>query len=272
MNASEASGHPGYNWVRTGPRHTGSVVLIHAVGFDLTYWDRQIEVLRDTYDAIALDLPGHGRSSGGRANSRFEEQVAAVEHVVGLAGAGAVHVVGLSFGGMIAQAFALAHPDRVRSLALLGTASKFPEAARAAMRARAASVREGGMRAVLQPSLERWFMPATRADRPDLIDRVSKTVLADDPEVHAASWDMIAGFDVHDRLPEIRCPTLVVVGEHDPSTPPAAAAALAEGIKGAELVVLPKVSHIVTVEAPQATNAALMGFLTTRRGSGPAGI
>ena len=274
MNASEGetSARSGLNWVRTGPRRGACVVLLHAVGFDLTYWDRQIEVLRETYDVIALDLPGHGRSSGGRANTRFAEQVAAVEHVIEIAGTGTAHIVGLSFGGIIAQAFALSHPDRVRSLALLGTASRFPEAVRATMRVRAASVRADGMRAVLQASLERWFTPDTRADRPDLIDRVSKTVLADDPEVHAASWDAIAGFDVHDRLHEIGCPTLVVVGEHDPSTPPAAASALAEGVEGAELVVLPGASHIVAVEAPQAVNAALMGFLATYHGGGPAGV
>ena len=272
MDASKGEGRDGgsahLNWVKTGPGNARSVVLIHPVGYDLTYWDWQIEALRDDFDVIAFDLPGHGLSTGGRADSGFEEQVAAVEHVVELAGAGALRVVGISFGGMIAQAFALARPDRVRSLSLIGTASTFSEAARAGMRARAASVREDGMRAVLQSSLQRWFTPETVANRPDLIDRVSKTLLGDDPEVHAAMWDMIAGFDVHGRLHEIGCPTLVMVGELDPSTPPAAASALAEGIKGAELVVLPKTSHIVTLEAPGAVNAALIRFLASCEGTG----
>lgn len=117
------------------------------------------------------------------------------------------------------------------------------------------------MQAVLQSSLERWFTPATLRQRPHLIERVTKTVLADDPLVHDAMWDMIAAFDVQARLGEISCPALELVGVDDPSTPPAVAAAMADAIRGARLVVLPHVSHLVTLEAPEAVNAELLGFL-----------
>ncbi len=130
------------------------------------------------------------------------------------------------------------------------------------MRARAETTRNGGMEAVLQSSLERWFTPETRRRRPDLVDRVSKTILGDDAAVHAAIWEIIADFDVHARLSEIQCPTLVLVGERDPSTPPAAAAALAEGIRGAKMVVFHQTSHMVQLEAPDAVNRELQQFLS----------
>ena len=72
---------------------------------------------------------------------------------------------------------------------------------------------------------------------------------------------MISKFDVHDRLSEIRCPTLILVGEHDPSTPPSVASALAAKIPGSKLVVLPNASHIATVEVPVAVNIEIKQFL-----------
>lgn len=116
------------------------------------------------------------------------------------------------------------------------------------------------MAALVDSSLERWFTPRFKSERPDVIDRVTKTLLADDPAIHAAIWEMIAGFDAQDRLGEIRCPTLILVGELDPSTPPSAASALPGAIQDATLVVLPGVSHIATVESPGAINSELQAF------------
>lgn len=162
---------------------------------------------------------------------------------------------------MIAQSLALAHPGRVRSLCLIGTASTFPDAARAGMIARAEAVEQGGMAAVLPSSLQRWFTERTRSGKPELIARVTRTLLADDPAVHAAMWRAIAAFGVHERLADIDCPTLVLVGDQDPSTPPAMSAALAEGIPNARMVVLADTSHIAMLESPAAVNEQLLGFL-----------
>ena len=249
------------NWVRSGKDHASTVVFIHAVGYDLTYWGGQIAALNEDYNVVAFDLPGHGRSAGVPADWSFDKAASVVAGLIEEVGEGPVHLAGLSFGGMIAQATVLARPDLVRSLILMGTASKFSVEARAGMKARAEAIRKGGMAAVLSSSLDRWFTPETRARRPDLIDRVTKTILGDDPAVHAAIWEIISQFDVHDRLGEVRCPTLVLVGEQDPSTPPAAALALADAIPGARMVVLPKASHMIQLEAPEEVNAELKGFL-----------
>ncbi len=249
------------NWVRTGTAHAETVVFIHAVGYDLTYWDRQIEALHDTYNVVAFDLPGHGRSPGQAQDWSFDHAAATIAELIQFLSDKPVHLAGISFGGMIAQTLALAYPHLVRSLTLIGTASTFPQPARNAMKDRAQTVRAGGMAAVLASSLQRWFTPATIAQRPDIVDRVTKTILADDPAVHAAIWDIIANFDVYDRLAEIACPTLILVGEQDSSTPPAAASALARGIRGSRLVIIPNAAHILNVEAPFAVNAALQNFL-----------
>ncbi len=162
---------------------------------------------------------------------------------------------------MIAQPFALARPDLLRTLTLIGTASRFSEDARGALRARAEVIRTQGMTAVLASSLERWFTAQTRSQRPDIMDRLTKTVLGDNPAHQAAVWELIATLDVRDRLGELRCPTLVLVGEQDASTPPAVAKDVAAAITNAELQILPGTAHIVTVEAPDVVNHAIRTFL-----------
>ena len=108
-NAAGA-GATGLNWVRSGTEHPETVVLLHAVGYDLTYWDRQIEALRPYYNVVAFDLPGHGRSPGEPGDWTFETAVPMIACLIELVGDRPVHLAGISFGGMLAQATVLARP------------------------------------------------------------------------------------------------------------------------------------------------------------------
>ena len=249
------------NLVRTGPRGRAPVIFVHPVGLDLTYWSAQIEALCEDHDVVAFDLPGHGRTPGAPSDWTLDQAAALLGSIVGSLGAGPGHVVGLSVGGMIAQALVLDRPDLVASLTLIDTAASFSEAARAGMRARAATARAGGMAAVLPSTLDRWFTPATMARRPDLVDRVTKTLLSDNPEIHAAMWDMISGLDLVSRLRSVSCPTLILVGEYDPSSPPEAARQMCDNIAGARMHVISDASHMAPLERPDAVNAHLVPFL-----------
>ncbi|MEP9353984.1 alpha/beta fold hydrolase [Xanthobacter sp. KR7-65] len=260
--APSAKTAPILHQVRTGRRGAPLVVLVHAVGLDLTYWDRQIGALADAFDVIAYDLAGHGASPAPGLPFAFDDAAADLARVIETAEAGAACVVGLSVGGMIAQTLALARPDLVRALCLMDTVSTFAEAGRAAVRGRGAQVRAGGMEAIVVPTLERWFTPGFAARRPDVLDRVAKTLRAADPDVHAAMWDMISTLDVAPRLDQIDRPTLVMVGEKDPTTPVAASEVIARGIPGARLEIIPDASHMAPIEAPEEVNRLLLGFLT----------
>jgi 3-oxoadipate enol-lactonase len=251
----------GVHSVRTGQRGAPLVVLIHAVGVDLTYWGDQIDMLQASYDVVAYDLPGHGGSAKPTKGFGFADAVATLTQVITDAEAGSAHIIGLSVGGMIAQNFALARPDLVRSLVLVDTTSTFPDAVRTAFHDRARLTRAEGMGAILKQTLERWFTADFAKRRPDVIDRTTKTLLADDPEIHAGMWEMIATHDTAPQLPSIDKPVLVVVGEHDPSTPVAAARAIAERIPGAVLHIVPDASHMAPLEKPSQVNDILQGFL-----------
>jgi 3-oxoadipate enol-lactonase len=257
----EESKNAGLNWIQTSTHHAETVVLIHAVGQDLTYWDRQIEALSPSYNVVAFDLPGHGLSAVSSADRSFAFAADLVAELIGKVSASPVHLVGISFGGMIAQVTAITRPEMMRSLTLIGTAPSFPDEVRQGMRARANLVRSQGMAAVVESSLQRWFTQSTRERRPDITNRLTKTLLGDDASTHAAIWDIISALNLDNSLSDITCPTLVLVGEQDPSTPPAVASRLASAIKGSSLVIIPEASHIVTVEAPGLVNTALLSFL-----------
>lgn len=250
-----------FNAVRTGPAGAAPVVLIHAIGLDLSYWGAQIEALRDEFDVLAYDLRGHGSSDAPPEGYALSSLASDLASVVESMGAGSAHLVGLSVGGMIAQTLALARPDLVRSLSLIDTAATLSDQARSAIRQRAALTRQGGMEAILRPTLERWFTPAFVQRRPDVLDRVSKTLLSNNGQIHALMWDAISTLEVAPRLAEVTCPTLVIVGDSDPTTPVAAAATIARMIGGARLVVLDAISHMAPLEAPAQVNTELLSFL-----------
>ena len=251
------------NMVRTGPRGGTPTILVHPVGMDLTYWGGQIDALHGANDVVAYDLPGNGSTPGTPAHWTFDAAVATLAPVAASVGAQRVNVVGISIGGMIAQAFALAHPESVRSLVLIGTAATFPEEERRFARDRAATARRDGMAAIIPPTLDRWFTTETKARRPDLLDRVRKSMLADDPVIYAAMWDMIAGLDFLPRLGEITCPTLVMTGATDPICPPEVAQEIHLGIAGSQLAIVPLAAHMCTLEQPRFINERLVAFLAS---------
>jgi len=249
------------NYVRTGPRGHAPVVLLHSAGLDLTYWDEQITDLTRRHDVIALDLPGHGRSIAQPESITITQMSAAVTTALAALQCGPVHLVGLSVGGLIAQQIALTDPQLIASLALLDTAARFAPAGQASMRKRAAVVREQGMDAILDGLFGHWLLPETRERRPDLIDRATKTLLHHDACVHAALWETIADCDDADRLGSIAAPTLVLVGEHDSSSPISSSQELRAGIPNAQLQVIANAAHLSPIEQPATVTGHLDAFL-----------
>lgn len=130
--------------IRTGPRGGTPIVLIHAVGMDLNLWRPQIEVLHQNYDVVAFDIPGHGLSDKLYGELSFTRFSAVLCQIIESLEAGPVNLVGISFGGMIIQTFALEHPELVNSLSLIGTACTFSDIGRAALKERAKFVRNEG--------------------------------------------------------------------------------------------------------------------------------
>ena len=236
------------------------LVCSHSLATDSRMWDAQLSVLERSFRVLGLDLPGHGDSSLPPAPWTMEQLGVWTLEALDALDVDRFHWLGLSLGGMVGQAIALAAPGRVLSLVLADATSAYPPEAAGMWADRAASARAGGMVAVAEGTLGRWFTPAFLEARPEVVDRFRHMILATPAEGFARTTAAIAGMRFTGRLGAIACPCLVVVGAQDQATTPAHSEALARGIPGATLTVLPDAAHLSAVEQPEAFNEALESF------------
>jgi 3-oxoadipate enol-lactonase len=127
---------------------------------------------------------------------------------------------------------------------------------------RAATVRAEGVGAVAEAVLERWFTPGFRAANPDAIESMHQILSATPREGYAGCCEAIAAMDLTPDLASIAAPTLVLAGEHDPSTPPEHGRRIAGLIPGARFELVSPAAHLATVERPDLTTAMILRFLT----------
>lgn len=261
--------------VRTSSHHTFSrpqlkvalqgegtpVVLSHALGLELGMWDALAAALAPRHEVLRYDHRGHGGSAVPAGPYRMDELVDDAARVIREWGAGPVAWVGLSLGGMVGQGLAIRHPELVRSLVLANTTAHYPEAAQAAWAQRIAAVEQGGLEAIADMVMERYFHAGFRSGRPDALAAFRAALLRTSATGYAATCHAVREVDWLERLPQVRCPTLVIAGALDVGAPVAMSQAIAERIPGARLEVLAEASHLSVAEQPQQFAALVEGFL-----------
>jgi 3-oxoadipate enol-lactonase len=176
-------------------------------------------------------------------------------------GRGPVVWVGLSMGGMVGQGLAIRHPDLVSKLVLANTAAKYPEASLAAWTQRIAAVEAGGLDAIVNTVMERYFHAEFRATQTAAVAQARAMVLRTSAAGYVAACHAVAGVDWLGRLDQIKCPTLILAGALDVGAPVALSEAMAARIAGSKLVVLPKASHLSVAEQPDDFSRELRAFL-----------
>jgi 3-oxoadipate enol-lactonase len=237
----------------TGP----PVLLVHALGLDWRMWETVMVALAQGRRVFAYDVRGHGSAAGSPVPFTMDDTAADLVSVLDALGLDRAHVVGLSYGGGIAQTAAVSHPERFASLALLATTDD----PFTTFEARARSGEVDGMAAQVVPSLTRWFTPAALATDPWGVRYARERVLHGTAVDWAAAWRSFKGLDVKGKLADFAAPTLVLVGEFDASTTSEIMAAIHERIPGSMFEQLPGTPHMQTLEQPDLVAAALDRFL-----------
>ena len=237
-----------------------ALIFSNSLGSRLEMWDAQAAALARDFFIIRYDARGHGRSdapSGPYDMARLGRDALGILDALDVRKA---NWCGLSLGGMVGMWVATNFPDRIDRLVLANTAAHLPTAEMWTDRAKL--VREQGLESLVAPTMGRWFTDAFREREPEQVARFSEMVRANHAEGYAASCEAIGGMDQRETIKAIRCPTLVIAGAQDPSTPPAMAEVIRDSIDGAELVVL-DAAHLSNAEVPDGFTAALRGFLRT---------
>ena len=238
-----------------------AVLLVHAIGCDHRMWDELAAGLAPRFRVVRMDVRGHGASEVTPRPYSLEQLADDAARVLDERGLPKAHWVGLSMGGMIGQAFALGHAARLGRLVLANTTSSYGPEGPKMWEARAKAVAEGGMAAITDLAMTRYFSDDFRAAHPEVVEGVKRRFLATPPQGYIGCCDAIRGLDFTARLGGIRARTLVIAGGKDAGTPVAMSQAIADHVPGARLAVIPGAAHLSAVQDPAAFNALARGFL-----------
>jgi 3-oxoadipate enol-lactonase / 4-carboxymuconolactone decarboxylase len=252
----------------SGPVGAPVVMFANSLGTSFHVWDPQEAALAGNYRVLRYDKRGHGLTDcppardGGYSIDLLAEDARALLDALGIA---RVHFCGLSIGGMIGQKLAAVAPERVASLVLCDTANRIGPPS--LWDQRIAAVRGSGLAAIADAILERWFTPGFLHERAEA--RGAANMLTRTPaDGYVGCCLAIRDADLRADDRRITSPTLVIVGDQDASTPPAAARELVETIAGARLEVIENAAHIPTLEQPERLTALLVDFLAAQTGTG----
>lgn len=243
--------HKKIYFAETGMPQSIPMIFIHGAGGNHLVWGFQIRAVADIAHAIALDLPGHGRSdSPGRNTVDGYREV-----VVGLLDALKIEravIVGHSMGGAIAQTIALSNPERVAKLVLISTGAR--------LRVMPA-ILEGVLSDVNQ--VAEIVVANSYATTLDvgLRDRAIAEFLSCSPQVTHGDFTACNTFDIMARVSGIHAPTLVICGKDDKMAPLKFSEFLASKISNAQLTLVERAGHSVMIEQAEQVNQALKKFL-----------
>ncbi len=233
------------------------LVLSNSLGTDVSLWDTQMADFSDRA-VWRYDTRGHGRSDAPSSDYSIERLGQDLLAVIDATGAAQADVCGVSIGGITALWVAIHAPHRMRRVVLANTAARIGDMT--IWNDRIAAARANGLAALSEASMQRWFTEAFRTRAPGVIARFRSVLEQTNVDGYAGCCAALRDADLRTRAAEVRCPTLVVTGTHDPTTPPPLGRWLAETISGAHIVEC-NCGHLANVESAGEFNAATKRFL-----------
>jgi pimeloyl-ACP methyl ester carboxylesterase len=237
------------------------IILVHGVGADLEMWEPVAERLAPRHDVVRYDMLGHGDSAKPPAPYRLDDFVGQLRRLADELDLRKLVLAGFSMGGLVAQGFALSAPDRVERLILLNTVFDRSPQERAAVEGRVREVVNGGHAAGIAAALERWFTPAFRAARPEVIAGIGRRMETNDLRAYAAAYGLFAGADreLARRIAGITVPTTVVTGAEDQRSTAAMALAMAERLPHGRCHIIAGQRHMTPLEVPDLVAELIAG-------------
>jgi pimeloyl-ACP methyl ester carboxylesterase len=253
------AGHGALTAVRTGEGR--DLVILHSLLADRHAFDPVLLALAAKHRVTLINLPGfHGSQPAPLA--LMDAYVAAIEDGFDEFGIGEEAVlIGNGFGGTVALAFGIAHPERLSKLIVSDAAACFPPEGRQAFAAMAQKVADSGLAAVAEIAARRVHSPAYLKAHPEAVETRKQVLLGIDPKAFQAACKILQETDLTPLLHHLRVPTLVVCGELDQATPPALNRAIVEKVAGSRYVELPGCGHCPPLEQPDEFLAAIKTFI-----------
>ena len=238
--------------------HGPAILLLHGLGGDHTLWNRVATDLATDHRVLAPDLRGHGRSAAPPdASFGFAEMEADLLRLLEEKGETAVDLGGRSAGALLALQYALDHPERVRSLVVVGAATHADQHTRSVLDRWAETLRTEGFDAYILRLAKDLFYPDWIEAHLDFLDRVREQQRQDGGRAVVGWGRAIRAFDLRGRLGRLRAPTLIIQAVDDQVVDAAHGRLLRQSIWGSELRLFAETGHLVPVERPTETGASI---------------
>ncbi len=250
-------GDVGLHYRIDGDADGAPLVFANSLGTDMRLWDPVLPLLPKGLRIIRYDKRGHGLSSQPPGPYSMGSLIRDAERLLDHLNVRDCVFVGLSIGGMIAQGLAVKRLDQIRALVLSNTAAKIgtPEI----WRDRIANARAGGIEALADATMERWFSKPFRAS-PGMIPW--RNMMVRQPlEGYLGCCAAISGTDFYTPTSGLRLPVLGIAGSEDGSTPPDLVRETVDLIPGSRFALIRKAGHLPCVERPADYAQLLRGFL-----------
>jgi 3-oxoadipate enol-lactonase len=247
-------------------RARGTLVLLHAFPLNARMWDAQLALADSGWHVIAPQLRGFDGGAADPPATSIDDYAGDVVDLLDALHVKQAVVGGLSMGGYVAFALLRLAARYVQGLILADTRPEADTPEGIVGRTRLLQVvQDNGPSAVADEMIPKLLGETTRAARPEVEAQVRALVLASSGEAIAGGIRaLLTRPDSTPLLQTIHVPTLIVVGEEDTVTPPAASESMHRAIAGSELVRIPQAGHLSNLERPDVFTAALAGFLSHR--------
>lgn len=253
------AGHGVLTAARTG--QGPDIVILHSLLADRHAFDPILPALAGKHRVTLFNLPGF-QNSEPVVTALLDAYVARIEDGFQEFGIEKDAIlIGNGFGGTLALAFALDHPERIGKLVVSDAAATFSSEGRGAFSAMAQKVADAGLGAVAEIAAARVYSPDYLAAHPDLIEQRKRVLLGVNAKAFADACRVMQELDLTPLLHRLDVPTLVVCGERDQATPPALTKEIADKVPGARYVELKGCGHCPPLEQPQEFVAAIKEFV-----------
>lgn len=248
-----------FNVLVEGDETKPYLMISNPLGVNLRLWDPQMPALLEHFRVIRYDSRGHGASVADEGPYSIDGLGADALGILDALGVEKAHWLGLSLGAFVGQWLLIHAPDRIGRAVLSNAAAQIPGPE--LWNDRIKGARDAGMHAVADIVAERWFTRTFRESNPAAVERVMAMLRATPLHGYTAACAALRDADLREAIKAIANPVLVIVGRHDPSTPPGMGALVANSIEGAKLTSL-EASHISNIEDEANFTKAVVGFLT----------
>ena len=237
------------------------VLLSNSLGADRSMWNEQRAALEARFTVLSYDTRGHGGSDAPSGPYDFDGLVADAIAVLDHFGIDRAAFMGLSLGGMTGLGVALAHPERISRLVCVAARADAPDAFVKGWDDRVATLRAGGIEAIWNGTVERWFTASWRENNPARLAEIRAMFLRTAPKGYEGCATALKRLDYLRSLGSLAVPALYLAGAADMAAPAEAMRAMAAATPGARFALVDDAAHVVNVDNPQGFHAAVAPFL-----------